>query len=361
MHVHGFFWTLAFQGSLVPLSGTSLQDETCLLQVATTVDKALVNEEALGPSSTALGCSYQRWVLYSQGNLPLSWTDACFGSVTKGLKTPDADTISKWKQAPCACRDLTYDHIVSGQAPKLDVKAQLAVEGNSGIAPLENYARSVVINGLLEKFLKDTPDAQVVLLGAGLDGRFYSLTSVAQASRLFEVDRKETQDLKQALVQSCDLKPLNKNGVRHIPLDLSQDNVYDKLFQDKSFDSKKPTIFVAEAVFQYVPESGVRKSLKTLANAMSGNPASRLIVQSYASPSMEGVKVNKDTIHYVFPENATARNTLYEELGLKSHKEDPDVLYHLDFFQKQMRDLPFNWEMFNPGEYMDVLVPTKTL
>lgn len=294
--------------------------------------------------------------------VPRAWTDACFGSVTMDEVMPNPAMVSKWMKASCSCGTNPLKKTSS------DVFLAPLMQGS---APLkENKARTIAIDDALDVLLAQTPNAQVVTLGSGFDGRFYSLPSLANASKLFEMDMVETQTLKKALVGNCKLQSKSPGGVHFFPLDLSKDNVYDALFNDNSFDAKLPTIFISEAVMQYVPGESVKKSLKNIASIMQRNPASRLILQSWSGDDTTAPKIDSvlgeqvlfalldDQVLFTFPKDPSTRNSWWAELGFTSDGSPP-IQKVISAFQQEVNtiEIPRAW---SSTEYFDVLAPVES-
>lgn len=294
---------------------------------------------AQAPSSSALGCMSVRWKLYSEGTLPQSWTDACFSSVVRGNKHPNDSVVEQWMHAPCTCdrKSTPAQMVPCSGVPWLDALPASVAR--------QNYVRTMAIDHLMDTLLVETPSAQVVSLGAGFDGRFYRMASMQNASQLFEMDMVNTQRLKRMLVQNCNMKPENDREVHYLPLDLSKDDVYESLFNDRSFDSTQPTIFLSEDVFQYVPQEGVLKALKVLSYALRQNSASRLIVKSvFSYPHFGRTFVDADEVLFGFPANQITREAWWAALGLT-----PD--------HREAMQIP---AMAGISEYLDVLAPSPT-
>lgn len=310
------------------------------------------------PSSSALGCIGVRSYLHAQGLLPDAWTDVCFSSVTHNDVEPDEATVSQWMHAPCSCE-------VSLAAGSPSLASSILSDNKNGVVPFdrfaeigirvasrENQARALAIDTILHTLLAETPNAQVVNLGAGFDGRFFASHSMKNASALFEMDLPGTQALKKALVHNCNLESMSSGGVHFLPLDLSKDNVYEVLFNDSAFDATLPTLFISEAVFQYIPERQVLKSMKILADAMHKNDASRLILQSWTDEALAS-KVLDDKVLFGFPTTPSAREALWTKVGLTVDQSSASQSARRAFYQSLGSEMHF--------EYFDVLAPAGCL
>jgi methyltransferase (TIGR00027 family) len=125
---------------------------------------------------------------------------------------------------------------------------------------------------------------QVVNLGAGLDTRPYrSLASVR--ARTFELDLPANSAYKQWRLRAIFGRV--PEHVVLVPVDFESEHLGDRL-QASGLDAQAPTLFVWEAVTQYLTEAGVRRTLGFLANAASG---SRLIFTYVQRDFLEGAEL----------------------------------------------------------------------
>lgn len=246
-------------------------------------------------SHSSLGVINQRWWAWRKGELPEAWTDACFMSVTQGVCLPTTDMVEQWTHsALCRCGER-----LPSKRERFTVTFDLQALTYS--AHDEVVYRTKAINELLKDIVPAMgPGAQVVNLGAGFDGRMFSLKELENAT-LFEMDLAPTIDLKRGLVERCGMKAVNGGHVHYLPLDIESSNVYAQLFEDKSFDPDRPTVFITEAVAQYLSESANLRSLRRLSH-LTKNPKSRLIFMSWSVlghfpvPSIAG-----DAVSFVVP------------------------------------------------------------
>jgi methyltransferase (TIGR00027 family) len=107
---------------------------------------------------------------------------------------------------------------------------------------------------------------QVVVLGAGMDTRAYRLPGRNDV-RVYEVDLPVNIDTKRARVRAVlgDVP----DHVRLVPVDFETDDLAESLAAN-GFRLDRPTMFVWEAVTQYLTEVGVRRTLAFLAKAPAG-------------------------------------------------------------------------------------------
>lgn len=94
---------------------------------------------------------------------------------------------------------------------------------------------------------------QLVVFGAGLDTLALRLKDELADVRVFEIDRPETQTVKRRAVERLFGVPAN---LRYVPVDFARERVEDKLAQT-DYDAGARTVFVAEAVMEYVPPAEV--------------------------------------------------------------------------------------------------------
>lgn len=108
--------------------------------------------------------------------------------------------------------------------------------------------------------------AQLVILGAGLDTRAFRLACLAETT-VFEVDLPETQDAKRRKLKGVRSAA---RDVRFVPLDVTTDSLAAAL-AGAGWDSGRPSVFVAEGVTQYLPESAVRAMFQLIGRAAAGS------------------------------------------------------------------------------------------
>jgi methyltransferase (TIGR00027 family) len=121
---------------------------------------------------------------------------------------------------------------------------------------------------------------QVVILGAGLDGRAWRVDALADVD-VYEVDHPASHDDKRDRVVSAGLDRVAKSVTR-VPVDFSRDALGDGLAAT-SHRAGEPTTWVWEGVVPYLTRGEVAATAAAV-SAVSA-PRSRLIVQ-YQSPSL---------------------------------------------------------------------------
>lgn len=125
---------------------------------------------------------------------------------------------------------------------------------------------------------------QLVVLGAGFDGRAYRLRSLANID-VFEVDHPATAVAKRA--RAGDLLS-HANAVTHVTVDFSRESV-DRRLLEAGLDPTRPTFWLWEGVTPYLPLEAIESSLVAIAK-VSG-PRS-VIAMTYALPHLMTVAPN---------------------------------------------------------------------
>ena len=118
---------------------------------------------------------------------------------------------------------------------------------------------------------------QVIILGAGLDGRAYRIPELA-AVRVFEVDHPATQAYKRRKAQA--LVPTTFD-LRYVAVDFERDDL-GRTLEANGHDPSEPTFFLWEGVVLYLTDDAVKATLRTLADrAASGSD----LVATYGTPT----------------------------------------------------------------------------
>lgn len=125
---------------------------------------------------------------------------------------------------------------------------------------------------------------QVVLLGAGLDGRGYRMQELRDAV-VFEVDHPSTQEDKRLRVEEQNLKPSAKE-VRRVPVDFERDDLNVSLV-NAGFSPDAPSFWIWEGVTVYLTREAIIGTLSTI-GTMSAE-GSRVAL-TYVRPRNEGLE-----------------------------------------------------------------------
>ncbi|MEO6603516.1 MAG: class I SAM-dependent methyltransferase [Polyangiaceae bacterium] len=135
-------------------------------------------------------------------------------------------------------------------------------------------ARTVAI----DRAVRSASAPQVVILGAGLDGRAWRMNEL-QDTVVFEVDHHDSQREKRA--RAAKLNPKCKE-VRFVPVDFARDSL-DEALAAAGHNSTAPTTWVWEGVVMYLTLAQIEATLKVVGKRSA--PGSRLIV-AYFQPAL---------------------------------------------------------------------------
>lgn len=161
----------------------------------------------------------------------------------------------------------------SGPPPDGPRRGPLEVELVRGCAELM-VPRTVAIDAALSEAGND----QVVLLGAGLDGRAWRMPGLGGAT-VYEVDQPATQADKRE--RSAGLRP-RAHTVEFVPVDLRRQALGPALGR-AGFDPVRPATWVWEGVVPYLSEPEVARVVRQVGDLSASG--SRLVV-TYQVPSV---------------------------------------------------------------------------
>lgn len=171
--------------------------------------------------------------------------------------------------APCS--RLKVEQFLS-DAPREGLRVALSHQHLDRLAKLM-AARTVAIDDVV----RETPVDQVVLLGAGLDGRAWRMPELHHTT-VFEVDHPDSQREKRARVAS--LVPMARE-VRFVPIDFTRDSL-DHALAAAGHDALRPTLWIWEGVVMYLTREQIETALRLVHDRSSAG--SRLCVL-YHSPA----------------------------------------------------------------------------
>lgn len=116
--------------------------------------------------------------------------------------------------------------------------------------------------------------AQLVILGAGFDSRAHRFTDVLKDVRVIEVDYGATQEYKKRRVDAA-LGGAPANLV-YAPIDFTRESLADVL-RRAGFQASRKTYYLCEGVSMYVPEEGMKETLRAIAAASA--PGSTVLLE----------------------------------------------------------------------------------
>lgn len=129
-----------------------------------------------------------------------------------------------------------------------------------------NQFRTVVLDEAVKQAM---PYEQLVVLGAGLDGRAWRLRGL-ESTIVYEVDHPDTQRSKRERAQDTWLLAAD---VRFVGMDFTRDDLALKL-ADAGYDSRKSSFWLWEGVTMYLGPGDNARTLTTIARLSA--PGSRL-------------------------------------------------------------------------------------
>ena len=130
----------------------------------------------------------------------------------------------------------------------------------------------------IDDAVRERPTPQVVILGAGLDGRAWRMAELAGVD-VFEVDQPASQQDKRDRIG--DLRPVARS-LRFVPVDFTRDALGEALAA-ADHDGGSATTWIWEGVVAYLTPEQVETTLGIVAGRSA--PGSRLIV-NYQAPAL---------------------------------------------------------------------------
>lgn len=123
----------------------------------------------------------------------------------------------------------------------------------------------------IDNAIRAAAHPQLVILGAGLDGRAWRMPELRDAT-VFEVDHPDTQREKRARIDSLTRAA---GDVRFVPVDFARDSL-DATLSAAGHDPARPTTWIWEGVIMYLTQDAIDTTLSVIARR-SARP-SRLVV-----------------------------------------------------------------------------------
>ncbi len=140
-------------------------------------------------------------------------------------------------------------------------------------------SRTVFFDSIMEKSFEKSE--QFVVMGAGFDTRCCG-NLVKDTFNLYELDKKQTQELKRSYLQKA---KIDVSNVHFVDVDFSTESWSEKLIA-AGYDKNKVTTFLWEGVTLYLTEKDVRKTLSEIQqNAATG---STIVADFYSLEFVKG-------------------------------------------------------------------------
>ncbi|BCB75862.1 hypothetical protein GCM10022251_80500 [Phytohabitans flavus] len=158
--------------------------------------------------------------------------------------------------------------------PPPGVSARIEYESLTAVAETM-VPRTVAIDDAV----RARPNPQLVILGAGLDGRAWRMAELSDVD-VYEVDHPASQADKRD--RAADLEPV-AGALRWVPVDLARDPLGSALGA-AGHDEAAATTWIWEGVVPYLSRPEVAATVRAVAECSA--PGSRLVV-NYQSPSLK--------------------------------------------------------------------------
>lgn len=144
---------------------------------------------------------------------------------------------------------------------------------------LEGRMRMMVPRTLaIDEAIREAASPQLVILGAGLDGRAWRMPELADTI-VFEVDHPDSQRRKRE--RAASLQPAARE-IRFVPIDFTRDRLDDALAA-AGHDPAQATTWVWEGVVMYLERADIEATLRVVQTRSAAG--SHLIIL-YTSPSL---------------------------------------------------------------------------
>lgn len=201
-----------------------------------------------------------------------------------GARDPDPSVRNPDYLAEKLLGDLSSFNITHASVRALGLSYDEAMQDVEVISTVRMMmVRTRFIDEALERAVAEGA-RHVVILGAGLDSHAYRCQELLSGVRVFEVDRPATQALKKQRVQDALGGP--PANLTYVPIDIQHEDLADVL-RRHGHDQSQQAFFIMEGVTMYVPEEGVRATLRYVA----GHPRGSAIVFDFMyRPMVEMLK-----------------------------------------------------------------------
>jgi methyltransferase (TIGR00027 family) len=146
-------------------------------------------------------------------------------------------------------------------------------------ASLEVRAKMMVARTVaIDEAIREAATKQVVILGAGLDGRAWRMSELRETV-VFEVDHPDSQREKRSRANTLEQIA---GDVRFVPVDFERDDL-DQALAAVGHDPTLPTTWIWEGVVMYLSLADIEATLSVVSRRSA--PGSRLIIL-YHSPAL---------------------------------------------------------------------------
>ncbi len=144
--------------------------------------------------------------------------------------------------------------------------------------------RTRFIDELMERAVRSGA-TQLVILGAGFDTRAHRFAELLKDTAIVEIDYGTTQEYKKRRVEvALGGAPAN---VVYAPIDFARENLGEVL-RRAGFEPRRKTYYICEGVSMYVPEEGMKQTLRAI--AAESAPGSVLLLEYLNRSGLEMAK-----------------------------------------------------------------------
>jgi methyltransferase (TIGR00027 family) len=146
--------------------------------------------------------------------------------------------------------------------------------------------RTRFIDEVMQRAIRDGA-TQLVILGAGFDTRAHRFTELLKDTAVIEIDYGATQDYKRQRVDAA-LGGAPANTV-YASIDFTRENLGEVLHR-AGFQPDRRTYYICEGVSMYVPEEGMKETLRAIAAASA--PGSTLLLEYINRVGLDVLRAN---------------------------------------------------------------------
>src|ERR1700761_536677 len=193
-----------------------------------------------------------------------------FGSSEPDASVRHPDSVARRRIGPGELAVITVHPI--GKALDRDFQEAIADPDVFGLTWLM-LVRTRFIDELLERAVRRGA-TQLVILGAGFDTRAHRFTELLKDSSVIEIDYGTTQEYKKQRAKARWGGP--PANVVYAPIDFVREGLGDVL-RRAGFHPGRKTYYLCEGVSMYVPEEGMKETLRAI--AAESAPGSALLLE----------------------------------------------------------------------------------
>lgn len=133
--------------------------------------------------------------------------------------------------------------------------------------------RTRFIDELMERAVRNGA-TQLVILGAGFDTRAHRFAELLKNVAIIEADYGTTQQYKRRRVEA--VLGGTPSNLTYAPVDLARESLADALHR-AGFQPRRKTYYICEGLSMYVPEEGMKETLRVIARESA--PGSALLLE----------------------------------------------------------------------------------